>query len=59
MDSAPTMSSVTPTATNVVSMIEVNGTALRSIRFLNWARARSQIAVVISGVNFANEASTP
>lgn len=41
MDSAPSGSSVTPTAAQLVSMFQTNSMAIRCERIINWARRRT------------------
>lgn len=50
MDDAPTGSSVTPTAAQLVSMFQTNSVAFRAERTINWARRRDTGVAVISGV---------
>lgn len=40
MDTAPTITSATPTAASLVSMFQTNSIAIRAERIINWARAR-------------------
>lgn len=53
MDSAPTMNSVTPTATQVVSMFQTNSVALRAERYINWQKRRAQAVAWLDEVNYA------
>lgn len=46
MDSAPTQSSVTPTATSVVSMFQTNTVAIRAQRYITWQAAADAAAWV-------------
>lgn len=41
MDSAPSQTSATPTASSVVSMFQTNSLAIRAERIINWARRRT------------------
>lgn len=41
MDSAPSQTSATPTASTVVSMFQTNSLAIRCERIINWARRRT------------------
>lgn len=41
MDSAPTVNSVTPTATSLVSLWQTNSVGIRAERVINWARRRT------------------
>lgn len=52
MDTAPTQNSITPTATQVVSMFQTNSVAFLVERFLNWQKRRAQ-AVVWGYVNWS------
>lgn len=54
MDNAPTMSSVTPTGTTVVSMFQTNSVAFRAERTINWARRRLSGVQLLSGVNWTS-----
>jgi HK97 family phage major capsid protein len=51
MDSAPTMSSTVPTATQVVSLFQVNSTGLLAAVYANW-RTAPGAAAYISGVDY-------
>lgn len=51
MDSAPTQNSITPTATQGVSMFQTNSVAIRVERFVNWQKRRPG-AVVWGSVNW-------
>ncbi|WP_234838106.1 phage major capsid protein [Sinorhizobium medicae] len=46
----PTVNSVTPTATDLVSMFQTNSVAFRAERTINWARRRDTGVALISGV---------
>jgi hypothetical protein len=51
MDSAPTASSITPTAASGVSMFQTGSVAIKAVRYTNWARAHaSGVAWVTSAV---------
>lgn len=50
----PTNSTLTGTATSVVSMFQTNSVALRAERFVNWAKRRTQAVQAISGVNYGS-----
>lgn len=50
MDTAPTQSSVAPTATTGVSMFQTNSVAIRAERHINWARRRDSGVAYLSGV---------
>jgi len=50
MSDAPTGSSVTPTAAQLVSMFQTNSVAFRAERTLNWTRRRDTGVALISGV---------
>lgn len=50
MDSAPSMSSATPTAAQVVSMFQTNSMALRAERFIWWGPRRSGAIQWIDGM---------
>lgn len=41
MDTAPTVNSVTPTATSLVSLWQTNSVGIRAERVINWARRRT------------------
>jgi len=47
MDDSPTMSSVTPTAVNVVSAFQTNTAVLKFTRFLSWALLREDAVAFI------------
>lgn len=53
MDSAPSNDSATPTATQLVSLWQVNGAALKALVFANWRLLRATSSVTITGVNYA------
>jgi HK97 family phage major capsid protein len=66
MDNAPTMvvgdtsSPSQPVGTSVVSMFQTNSVAIRSERFINWARRRGlNSAAYASSVGWGNTASSP
>ncbi len=46
----PTVNSITPTATDLVSMFQTNSVAFRAERTINWARRRDTGVALISGV---------
>lgn len=48
----PTNDTVTPTATQMVSMWQTNSIALRAERFINWAKRRSTAVVYMDDVNW-------
>jgi len=52
MDSAPTQSSIAPTASTVVSMFQTNSVAFLAEREMNWARARSSAVAYLQTVNY-------
>ncbi len=52
MDSAPTQSSVTPTASTMVSMFQTNSVAFLAEREMNWARARASAVAYLDTVNY-------
>lgn len=52
MDSAPTMDSTTPTASQLVSMFQTNSVAFRAERALNWARRRASAVAYMDGINW-------
>lgn len=51
MDTAPTGTSATPTATTLVSMFQTNSIAIRVERIINWSRARSYGAGYIDNIH--------
>jgi hypothetical protein len=53
MDNEPTMTSVTPTGTSVVSLWQTNSVGFRAERTINWARRRDSGVAVLSGVSWA------
>ena len=57
MDSAPTMTSDTPTATSVVSLWQTNSVGFRAERTINWMRRRADGVKVLSGVSWTTTAS--
>lgn len=52
MDSAPTQSSLAPTASTMVSMFQTNSVAFLAEREINWARARSSAVAYIASANY-------
>lgn len=52
MDSAPTISSATPTATTVVSMWQTNSIAFRAERIINWKRRRDTAVAWLDDVDW-------
>lgn len=52
MDSEPTQSSVTPTASAGVSMFQTNSVAIRAERYITWAKRRASAVQLLSGVNW-------
>lgn len=53
----PTNDSVTPTATDLVSMFQTNSVAFRAERTVNWLRRRDTGVAVISGVEWGQPAA--
>lgn len=53
MDDAATQSSVTPTATSVVSMFQTNSIALKAERFINWQKRRATAAEFIEDAAYS------
>jgi HK97 family phage major capsid protein/HK97 family phage prohead protease len=53
----PTVNSVTPTATDLVSMFQTNSVAFRAERTINWARRRDTGVALISGVAWGTPAA--
>ncbi|UHD44921.1 phage major capsid protein [Aureimonas altamirensis] len=56
MDTAPTNNSVTPTATQLVSMFQTNSAAFRAERTVNWARRRAAAVAYLTGVAWGTPA---
>ena len=54
MDSAPTQSSATPTATQVVSLWQTNSVGFRAERTVNWQRRRDSAVAGIDTVNWGD-----
>jgi hypothetical protein len=52
MDSSPTMSSATPTATTTVSMFGTNSTILRAFTWMGVTALRSNCAAIITSINW-------
>lgn len=52
MDSAPTQSSATPTATSVVSLWQTNSVGFRAERTVNWQRRRASAVAGLDTVNW-------
>lgn len=50
MDTAPSQSSVEPTASTSVSMFQTNSVAIRAERYINWARRRDSGVAYLTGV---------
>lgn len=48
----PTVNSITPTATDLVSMFQTNSVAFRAERTINWLRRRASGVQVITGVTW-------
>lgn len=48
----PTNDSVTPTATQMVSMFQTNSVAIRAERYINWSKRRASAVAVLTGVNW-------
>lgn len=59
MSDAPTGSSVTPTAAELVSMFQTNSVAFRAERTVNWARRRDTGVAVISDVAWGDPDPEP
>lgn len=57
-DEGSTQSSITPTATSVVSMFQTNSVAFRAERTMNWARRRTSAVAYISDVDWGGTALT-
>ncbi|MBO9589074.1 phage major capsid protein [Devosia sp.] len=55
----PTNDSVTPTATDLVSMFQTNSVAFRAERTVNWLRRRDTGVAVISGVEWGQPDEEP
>lgn len=53
----PTVNSVTPTATDLVSMFQTNSVAFRAERTINWTRRRDSGVALISGVAWGQPTS--
>jgi HK97 family phage major capsid protein len=54
MDNAPTnQSTATATATTMVSMFQTESIAIKAVRYINWAKARSQAAAFIQAAAYA------
>lgn len=54
MDTAPTQSSVAPTATTGVSMFQTNSVAIRAERHINWARRRDVGVAYLTNVAWSS-----
>jgi HK97 family phage major capsid protein/HK97 family phage prohead protease len=54
MDDSPTNNSVTPTATQLVSLWQTNSVGFRAEREINWARRRTGAVQILSGVNWGS-----
>ena len=54
MDNAPTNNSVTPTATQLVSLWQTNSVGFRAERTVNWAKRRASAVALLSGVNWGS-----
>lgn len=52
LDDASTQSSVTPTATNVVSLFETNSVGILGLRWANWLLSSAHGAVTLSGISY-------
>jgi len=50
----PSHGSVTPTASQLVSMFQTNSVAFRAERILNWMKRRSNAVAVLGSVNWGN-----
>jgi HK97 family phage major capsid protein/HK97 family phage prohead protease len=57
-DEGSTQSSVTPTATSVVSMFQTNSVAFRAERTMNWARRRTSAVAYIEDVDWGGTVLT-
>lgn len=57
MDTAPTMTSDSPTGASLVSLWQTNSVGFRAERTINWARRRTSAVAVISGVDWMATAS--
>lgn len=57
-DEGSTQSSITPTATSVVSMFQTNSVAFRAERTMNWARRRTSAVAYIEDVDWGGVALT-
>lgn len=55
----PTNSSVSATATSVVSMFQTNSVAFRAERTLNWARRRATSVAYLTGVTWGGDVPAP
>ncbi len=58
-DQGSTLSSITPTATSVVSLWQTNSVGFRAERTLDWALRRASAVVVITGVSIYGGAVVP
>jgi HK97 family phage prohead protease len=58
MTDAPTGSSITPTATSLVSMYQTNSIAVRAERVLNWARRRTQSVAYLTSADWGGPVHT-
>jgi hypothetical protein len=54
MDTAPTQSSATPTATSVVSLWQTNSVGFRAERTVNWQRRRDSAVAGLDTVNWGD-----
>lgn len=52
MQTAPTQSSITPTAAALVSMFQTNSVAFRAERTINWSKRRNSAVAVLDRVNW-------
>jgi hypothetical protein len=52
MEAEPTNDSVVPVATDLVSLFQVNCTAVAAVRWASWARANDSAVAVLTGVSY-------
>ena len=58
MSDAPTGSSITPTATQLVSMYQTNSVAIRAERVINWMRRRTQSVAYLTSADWGGPVHT-
>jgi HK97 family phage prohead protease len=58
MSDAPTGSSITPTATQLVSMYQTNSVAIRAERVINWLRRRTQSVAYLTSADWGGPVHT-